>query len=237
MRRHRLSVRRPMFVLGLLIASALVVGGIAYASIPDSEGTIHGCFSPNAARNTNGSELRIIDSDSASCSKGQQAVTWNGKSPDSFAAAGQSCEAGRVVTGIGSTGSLLCSTPPPPRLYEAVLPLQQEVNSHFIPVGSLAIPVAGTYFVTAKVTVQNVFHDGRWQCRLHRGDLAEFDESELFTTGGSLIVSDNFNGTIPLQGRIQVAAGDLIKLNCVTSSDEGNQVVHGKIAALQVTAG
>jgi hypothetical protein len=42
---------------------------------------IHGCYSPNGADATNGTQLNIINSDVASCSKNQQPVAWNQTGP------------------------------------------------------------------------------------------------------------------------------------------------------------
>jgi hypothetical protein len=58
-----------------------VLFGIAtgvQAAIPDAQGVIHGCYSPNGAKATNGTTLNIIDS-AYSCAKGQQAISWNQK--------------------------------------------------------------------------------------------------------------------------------------------------------------
>lgn len=70
---------------GLVVAPVLVLAaaavGIAYASIPDSGGVIHACYSPNGAKDTNGAQLNIIDSDSASCAKNHQEVTWSQTGP------------------------------------------------------------------------------------------------------------------------------------------------------------
>ncbi len=65
----------------LVLVVLSVTGGIAYASIPDSAGVIHGCYSQNGANGTNGTELNIINSDSASCKGGKTEVTWNQTGP------------------------------------------------------------------------------------------------------------------------------------------------------------
>jgi hypothetical protein len=72
----RFSVSGRALLAALVVVVAATVGGIAYASIPDSGGVIHGCYSANGANGTNGTELNIINRDSASCSKGQQEITW-----------------------------------------------------------------------------------------------------------------------------------------------------------------
>jgi hypothetical protein len=66
--------------LGAIVA-ALVMGGIAYASIPGPDGVLHGCYSTNGAKATNGTALNIIDSAVASCSGNQTAISWNQKGP------------------------------------------------------------------------------------------------------------------------------------------------------------
>ena len=69
--------------LAALIAGAvaLAAAGIAYASIPDATGVIHGCYNPNGAKGMNGTGLNIIDTASASCGKSMQPISWNQKGP------------------------------------------------------------------------------------------------------------------------------------------------------------
>lgn len=61
-----------MFMAAVL--AVLVVAGVAYASIPDSSGVIHGCYQ------TNKGSLRVIDS-SASCAVGETALNWSQTGP------------------------------------------------------------------------------------------------------------------------------------------------------------
>lgn len=65
-------------VLGLALG-ATIVGGVAIASIPDTDGTLHGCVSgggsssdPNPA-----GTLSVIDPSGAKCPTGDQAITFN----------------------------------------------------------------------------------------------------------------------------------------------------------------
>jgi hypothetical protein len=75
-----ISFKRPRLVIvAVCTAAAFAVGGIAYASIPDSGGVIHGCY--NTGSNPS-AQLRVIDtSKGASCSKNEQALTWNQTGP------------------------------------------------------------------------------------------------------------------------------------------------------------
>ena len=68
-------------VAALVVVMAATAGGIAYAAIPDSDGVIHGCYSGNGANAMNGTQLNIINSDSASCGKNQKAITWSQTGP------------------------------------------------------------------------------------------------------------------------------------------------------------
>jgi hypothetical protein len=63
--------------VGLVALLAIGAGSVAFGAIPDSGGLIHGCYSSNASKQTNGTQLNIVDADVASCNKNQQEVTWN----------------------------------------------------------------------------------------------------------------------------------------------------------------
>jgi hypothetical protein len=60
---------RPATAIALT-ALAVALGGVAYATIPDSNGTIHGCYQKG-----NGN-LRVVES-SADCRSSEQALDWN----------------------------------------------------------------------------------------------------------------------------------------------------------------
>jgi hypothetical protein len=56
----------------VVVVLALAAGGIAYASIPDSNGLIHGCY-----QKING-QLRVIDADAGgTCSGSESPLAWN----------------------------------------------------------------------------------------------------------------------------------------------------------------
>jgi len=60
---------RPAHAMAIAIAALVVaLGGDAFASIPGPDGTINSCYS-----NTNGA-LRVVDSTSTSCARGETAV-------------------------------------------------------------------------------------------------------------------------------------------------------------------
>jgi hypothetical protein len=66
----RLLGRRGV-AAAVVVVVAAVIGGIAYASIPDASGVIHGCY-----RKTTG-ELIVIDSGGKGCEEGWKPLEWN----------------------------------------------------------------------------------------------------------------------------------------------------------------
>jgi hypothetical protein len=76
--RLRWKLRFRLVVL-FAIAAGVAIGGIAYASIPDSDGVIHARFkkaSPNQGL------LRVIDTERGqTCSGAENAVDWNAVGP------------------------------------------------------------------------------------------------------------------------------------------------------------
>ena len=69
-RRHRPS---PGTVLGFA-ALIVALGGVAFAAIPDSNGTIHGCYQKNSGN------LRVVES-ASDCRNSELAITWNQQGP------------------------------------------------------------------------------------------------------------------------------------------------------------
>jgi hypothetical protein len=76
-----LKGKRIVVVAVAGVVAVLVAAGIASGAIPDGSGVIHGCYSTNGAKATNGTQLNIVDSGSANCNGSQSAVTWNQTGP------------------------------------------------------------------------------------------------------------------------------------------------------------
>jgi len=62
------------------LALAIAAAGTAYASIPDGSGVIHGCYA------TKGGTLRVVDSATSACLKGELPLNWNLQGPPGPAA-------------------------------------------------------------------------------------------------------------------------------------------------------
>jgi hypothetical protein len=131
----------------LVIAGLALGAGIAYASIPDSGGVIHGCYA-----NKDGS-LRVIDTGSGGAcdSKKETLLNWNQKGPTG--ARGPTGPAG-ASHGYYSYGGLLSFT---------------TLGGSFATVGKLAGLPAGTYVVTARGLVEDLPNDQEAECKLVAG--------------------------------------------------------------------
>lgn len=63
-------------IIAAVVAGGLVVaGGVAYATIPAADGTIHGCY------HHNGGTLRVIDDSVGNCKSTETAISWNQVGP------------------------------------------------------------------------------------------------------------------------------------------------------------
>ena len=65
--------RRGRLALGVL-AILMVAGGVAYASIPDASGVIHGCY--RTSTDDQKGQLRVVE-DPASCRNNEAPIQWN----------------------------------------------------------------------------------------------------------------------------------------------------------------
>lgn len=62
---------RRLALGGFVLIGLLLVGGVAYATIPDGSGVIHGCYARS------GGSLRVIDAGVTNCSSKETALDWN----------------------------------------------------------------------------------------------------------------------------------------------------------------
>jgi hypothetical protein len=68
------------------VATAVVIGGVSYASIPDGNGLIHGCVK-NAPAANGTQKLAVINAaTSSACPSGFTSLNWNADGPDGYSA-------------------------------------------------------------------------------------------------------------------------------------------------------
>jgi len=72
----KLVCSRRVVVAVLVAVVGLAAGGVAYATIPDSGGVIHGCYQKNEG------QLRVIDpSTGGACRSSENALSWSQTGP------------------------------------------------------------------------------------------------------------------------------------------------------------
>jgi hypothetical protein len=125
---------RPALVGLVIVGALLVVGGIAYANIPDGSGTIHACYQKNQGA------LRVIDTDKAqTCSSSETPLSWN--------QTGQQGQQGPP----GPTGPSDAWSVDGYNAGLKNLPFQTLVN-----VATTSTLPAGSYFVQAEIEAENI---------------------------------------------------------------------------------
>jgi hypothetical protein len=70
----RMPFRANALLLAVTIVAIAAAGSIVYASIPDSNGVIHGCYK------TNKGDLRVVESE-AQCAATETPISWNQSGP------------------------------------------------------------------------------------------------------------------------------------------------------------
>jgi hypothetical protein len=198
----------------------LAVGGVAYATIPDTGGAIHACFNPGAASKSNGTELKIIDRAVTSCGKGQEELVWSQSGPagpkGDKGDPGEQGDPGEP--GLPGTGGVLRSVI---NTFPDVDPVYVQSGPELV--ASLDVP-AGTYLVLAGLWASNV---EALFCGI--GNQGPSIGTGNGTAGGGIQMFDWI--TLATDGTIELwcEPGPLVSgIQTVTAS---------KIAALEVTNG
>lgn len=149
-------------IFALILAIAALTAGVVQASIPDSNGVIHGCYA-----NKDGS-LRVIDTGSGGAcdAKKETALNWNQKGPT-----GPKGIPGPSGTSHGYSwyGGLLTGT---------------TLGGSFSKVGELTGLPAGSYIVTARGLVEDLPNNQEAECKLvGGGNDVEETVVDTFATG------------------------------------------------------
>ena len=201
LRRGRLSVL-------IAVGVGLAAGGIAYASIPDGTGVIHGCYK------TTGGSLRVIDTSvGGTCNSSETPLSWSQTGPKG--ATGARGPTGAAGTN-GLNGAKGATGPTGPSdafagLNESSFSAQTLDNFTFKSVQSLSLP-AGNWLVN----VTAVFDGTNFSTS------GGFVRCELFAGGthvGATVQVEippatNVGGTVPYSGAVKLAATTTVSFDC-----------------------
>lgn len=201
---------KPGLVVLVVVAALAVAGGIAYATIPDSNGVIHACYQKNQGA------LRVIDTDKAqTCSSSETAITWSQTGPPG--APGQPGQQGPP----GPTG--------PSDVYSVDgfgagikgLPIATWTDLATTP----TLP-AGSYFVQSEAMVENLQSlQTNFTCDLVDSSTNEL-QFERATTGDW--------ETIPVQAVVTLTSPDTITLRCLSFDQAGSEAANWQLAAIKI---
>jgi hypothetical protein len=194
------------------VAAGLAVGGLAYGSIPDGTGVIHGCY-----KNTGGS-LRVIDTGvGGACNASETALPWSQTGPrGTTGARGPTGSAGTN----GSNGAKGATGPTGPStasagVNESSFSQQTMANNTFKSIQALSLP-AGSYLIN--VTAAFVSPTGT--------TAGGFVRCQLFANGShvgaivSLVIPPATNpaGIVPYSGAVNLAAAATVSFDCAGDS-------------------
>lgn len=70
-----MRARRKLMVVAVAAVAAMLVAGVAFATIPDAGGAIHGCYARS------GGTLRVIDTTIGGCKSSETSLSWNVQGP------------------------------------------------------------------------------------------------------------------------------------------------------------
>jgi hypothetical protein len=175
---------RPAVVALAIVGGLVVAGGIAYATIPDASGVIHGCYNK-----TQGS-VRVIDSEKAqTCSNGEAPLNWSQTGPQ-----GQQGLQGPP----GPTG--------PSDVYSVDgydQGFQNLPATTLVTLATTTLP-AGSYFVQAETEVRPIFYTNYF-CDL--ADSANNEYQETRVTSSDWV-------TVPVQAVVTLASGGTVSFQC-----------------------
>ncbi|HEY3578214.1 MAG TPA: hypothetical protein VGK68_09530 [Gaiellaceae bacterium] len=199
---------RPALVAPAIVGALLVVGGIAYATIPDASGIIHGCYQKNQGT------LRIVDTDKAqSCSSSESPLTWSQTGPP-----GQQGPPG--PTGPSDIWSV--------NGYDAGFKSLAPFNS-WVDLATTSTLPAGSYFVQAEAEMDsNLSVSTDYFC-----DLVDSSTSEYQMTRATSSPTTTDWVTIPVQAVVTLASPDTISLRC-DASTAGSEAFNWQLAAIKV---
>lgn len=222
-----MRTRRTRTAVAMAAALALfAAAGVAYATIPDGNGVIHGCYTKS------GGSLRVIDASVVNCKSTETSLNWNVQGP-------QGSQGPQGATGPqGPTGPQGLAGPQGPQgpagpsgtshAYAATGG-QASYGTSAVKVQSLSLS-AGTYLVWATGTVSDSNTTTGHDCVLASSGTTLQEEKVTTTLGPYAATAISFAAPLTLAGPGSV------EVDCSSATDNtGNAGAFGvTIAAVAV---
>jgi hypothetical protein len=208
---------RPTLVILVAVGALLVVGGIAYATIPDGGGVIHGCYLKGLGT------LRVVDTDKgqACLSKLETPLNWSQTGPQ-----GQQGPTGATgatgATGVtGATGpSDVWSVDGYNAGNKNVPPAPSEET-----LATTATLPAGSYSVQAETSLENNTSASMdYVCDIVDSSANIYGESRASTFDWV---------TLPVQAVVTLASPDTISFEC-TATGALSEAFNWQLSAIEI---
>jgi hypothetical protein len=222
--------RRRVGVAAMAVAAALVVGGVAYATIPDSGGVIHGCYARS------GGALRVIDAGVTNCKTGETSLDWNLQGQQG--PVGPKGDTGAQGTAgpqgpQGPTGPQGPAGPQGPSgLSHGYLASSNQVPVAEFPafsnVGSITSLPAGTYMITGQVRLDDNLNEPSGTCHLSVN--GAFQQ----TTSTAIELKDGTGNMTIVSAATLTGGGSSVEVDCTIG--DNTTVANVNLALVSVDA-
>jgi hypothetical protein len=222
----------PALVVAIF-ALAVSLGGVAYATIPDSSGAIHGCYLDKIGT------LRVIDPSAGQhCTSLETLIQWNQIGPQGPQ---------------GSIGPAGPTGPPGPQGAPGTASAMYDATgAGFLPFPAARVTLAavtvprGAYMVTGEAIVNNDGHDQTDVCQLYSSNTGGGFGQEAQTTITSVDPDTNTGtATLVANGLIDTPIAATLQLHCESdlfsgdsqpSDGNGAFVPSAYVSAVQVSS-
>ena len=211
----------------------LAVASVAYATIPDSSGTIHGCYAKS------GGSLRVIDATVTGCKSGETSLDWNVQGqPGPQGPEGPAGPQGPTGPqgAIGATGPAGPEGPAGPAGTSHAYSATNGAASlnGMTTVQTLNLP-AGDYLLWATGEALDSANDTGTTCKLVSGQTTVQQQSvDTFALGTS---DRDATAAIALTGPVVLSNPGSVEVDCFANDTSGQAEVIGvNLAAVRVDA-
>ncbi|HEX3456138.1 MAG TPA: hypothetical protein VHS03_16065 [Gaiellaceae bacterium] len=227
--------RTSALVAAAAVVAALAATGIAYATIPDSSGVIHGCYSKTSSTSLPPGSLRVVDTGlGQTCGQNEVTLNWNQQGvKGATGAQGPQGPAGPQGLG-GQQGQKGATGPSGP---------SGTSHGYGHPTGGIALDAvgynqvasisslpSGRYIVWVAGSIGDNGGDSHASCELVTGG-SSFAETGTFPTHGS-----SYSAPFSLAGDIIVTQGS-IEVDCRSDDYQSkNSFAYTDLEAIRVDA-
>jgi hypothetical protein len=207
--------KKVFFAITVAVVVLLLAGvGIAYATIPDSNGVIHACYQ------TLKGSLRVVDS-TASCSNGEAPLSWNQTGPPGPPG---------VQGPPGPSGSSHAYTDSNSQWQAGLSPNATTITQLTLPAGDYVVSATGS--VVKNGIFDTTGSDNDVKCVID-------DPNDNAVAASEATASGDYTAAVPymLVGTVSLTTGGTITVDCATlTGSVASEVDFNSLVATKVDA-